>query len=200
MVDETEGLRDLMRDAGARKPIQPDEQETLLRAAAKGDAASVERLVAAFLPTVLRLAATRADEGLSLPDLVQEGSIGFLQALHEFPASREADFARFAEARIANQLSNAIETEAASVRDAKLLVTAAEDYARTEVILRRTLEREPTESELAEKLEWTVDRLRYVANVVAEARRRHDEELLAFVDPEALGLEDDGDDDIASLN
>ena len=200
MVDETDGLRDLLRDAGARKPIRPDEQETLLRAAAEGDAGSVERLVAAFLPTVLRLAATRADEGLSVPDLVQEGSIGFLQALHEFPGSGQADFAGFAEARIAQQLSNAIEAEAASVRDAQLLVTAAEDYARTEVILRHMLEREPTESELAEKLEWTVDRLRYVANVVAEARRRHDEELLAFVDPEALGLEDDGDDDIASLN
>jgi RNA polymerase sigma factor (sigma-70 family) len=202
MVDEN-GLGDLMRDAGTRKPVQPDEQETLLRAAAEGDAVSVERLVAAFLPTVLRVAATRADEGLSLPDLVQEGSIGFLHALHEFPGSGEADFAAFAEARVAQQLSNAIETEAASVRDAQLLVTAAEDYARTEVILRRTLEREPTESELAEKLEWTVDRLRYVANVVAEARRRHDEELLAFVDPEALGLDDDGDDgddDIASLN
>jgi len=80
------------------------------------------------------------------------------------------------------------------VRDAQLLVTAAEDYTRTQVILRRVLQRGPTEKEMAEKLEWTLDRLRYVARVVEEARRRHDEELLAYVDPAALGLEDDEDD------
>ena len=43
--------------------------------------------------------------------------------------------------------------------------------------------------EIAEKLEWTVDRTRYVATVVADARRRHDEELLAFIDPDAADLD-----------
>jgi DNA-directed RNA polymerase sigma subunit (sigma70/sigma32) len=200
--DETAALRNLMREAAATKPLQPGEQDRLLQAAAGGDGASQERLVAAYLPTVVRLAAARSDQGLSVPDLVQEGSIGLVQAVREFAGSGEPDFEAFAEAHINLQLAAAIESEAAAVRDAQLLVTAAEDYARTEVILRRTLEREPTESELAEKLEWTVDRLRYVATVVAEARRRHDEELLAFIDPETLGLDDDDDDgdDVASLN
>jgi RNA polymerase primary sigma factor len=199
MADQTGGLRNLLREAAAQEALQPGELDRLLKAAAGGDDASRDRLVAAYLPTVVRLAARRSDEGLSLPDLVQEGSIGLIQAVREFAGSGETDFAVFAEARISQQLANAIEAEAASVRDAQLLVTAAEDYARTEVILRHTLEREPTENELAEKLEWTLDRLRYVAGVVAEARRRHDEELLSFIDPEVLELEDD-DDDIASLN
>ena len=51
------------------------------------------------------------------------------------------------------------------------------------MVLRRELNREPTESELAEKLEWTVERTRYVAQVVADARRRYDEEMLQFIDP-----------------
>ena len=59
--------------------------------------------------------------------------------------------------------------------------------------MRHELQREPTEVELAEKLEWTVDRTRYVAQVVADARRRHDEELLAFIDPEAIDFGDDDD-------
>ena len=192
--NEAGGLRDLMREAGAQKPLQPGEQERLLKAAAGGDQPSQERLVAAYLPTVVRLAAARAEEGLSVSDLVQEGSIGLLSAVRDFAGSGERDFAPFAESRIAGQLSRAIDEEAAAVRDAQLLVTAAEDYTRTEVILRRTLQREPTEKELAEKLEWTLDRLRYVARVVEEARRRHDEELLAYVDPEALAIEDDEDD------
>jgi len=36
-----------------------------------------------------------------------------------------------------------------------------------------------------------VDRTLYVANVVADARRRYDEEMLAFIDPEAVELDDD---------
>jgi RNA polymerase primary sigma factor len=199
MLDETGGLRDLIRQAGAQKPIQPGEQDRLLRAAAGGDQASADRLVAAYLPTVVRLAAARSEEGLSVSDLVQEGSIGLLQAVRDFAPSGEPDFAGFAEARIAAQLSNAIDAEAAAVRDAQLLVAAAEDYARAEVLLRRNLQRAPTEQELAQKLEWTVDRLRYVANAVDEARRRHDQELLAYLDPEALGL-DDGDDGPADPN
>jgi hypothetical protein len=58
-------------------------------------------------------------------------------------------------------------------------------------VLRRELERDPTESELAEKLEWTVERTRYVARVVADARRRYDEEMLEFIDPAAVDFDDD---------
>jgi DNA-directed RNA polymerase specialized sigma subunit len=58
--------------------------------------------------------------------------------------------------------------------------------------LRRELNREPTETELAEKLEWTTERTRYVALVVADARRRYDEEMLEFIDPAAIDFDDDG--------
>jgi RNA polymerase sigma factor (sigma-70 family) len=187
--DETAALRDLIRQARHERPLQPGEQDELLRQAGSGEKHSQDRLVAAYLPTVVRLATTRLDEGLSLPDLVQEGSLGFLQAMHEFAASGERDFAGFAEARIGAQLTTAIDAEAASVRDAQLLVAAAEDYDRTEIVLRREVHREPTERELAEKLEWTVERTRYVAQVVADARKRHDEELLAFIDPEEIDFD-----------
>jgi RNA polymerase sigma factor (sigma-70 family) len=194
MVDESGGLRDLIREAGAQKPLQPGEQARLLKAAGDGDKVSQDRLVAAYLPTVVRLAAARGEQSLSIGDLVQEGSIGLLSAVRDFTRSGEPDFVAFAEERITAQLSHAIEAEAAAVRDAQLLVAAADDYARTEVILRKILGREPTEKELAEKLEWTLDRLRYVANVVKEARRRHDEELLAFIDPAELDLDEPGGD------
>ena len=193
MVDETGGLRDLIREAGTQNPLQPGEQERLLRAAGDGDKASQDRLVAAYLPTVVRMAAARAEQGLSVGDLVQEGSIGLLSAVRDFSRSGEPDFVAFAEERIKLQLSQAIDAEAAAVRDAQLLVAAAEDYARTEVLLRKTLQRKPTENELAEKLEWPLERLRYVAIAVEEARRRHDEELLAYIDPEAIGIDEVGD-------
>jgi len=198
--DDAAALRDLIRAARNLGPLGPGEQERLLRAVAAGDQASEDRLVAAYLPTVVRLAAARTDEGLSMPDLVQEGSIGLIQAMRTFAPSGEPDFARFAEAGISAQLSSAIEAEAACVRDARLLVTAAEDYDRTEVVLRRELDREPTEKELAEKLEWTVERTRFVAQVVADARKRHDEELLAFIDPADIDLDEPDLDGIEDLS
>jgi len=198
MGDDAAAMRDLVRKASSQKPLEAREQEDLLRRAAAGDQAGQDRLVEVFLPTVVRLAAARREHGLSLPDLVQEGSIGLIEAIRTFSASGEADFAGFAESHITAQLDSAIDAEAAAVRETQLLITAAEDYDRTQIVLHRELHREPTEQELAEKLEWNVERTRYVARVVADARQRHDEELLAFVDPESLDLDADGDGEPAS--
>lgn len=174
-----------------KKEIDAREQEDLLRRAGDGDTASQEVLVEAFMPTVFAMASARGDQGLPLGDLVQEGSIGLIQAIREFSTSGEADFRRFAETHIAAQLAAAIDAERAAVQEAQQLVTACEDYDRVQMLLGRELHRPPTEAEMARKLEWTVDRTRYVAKVVTEARRRHDEELLAYIDPETIDVEPD---------
>jgi RNA polymerase primary sigma factor len=184
-------LGELVREARTTKPLSAGEEEKLLQQSALGDKASQDRLVAANLDLVIRLAAARGEQGLSVPDLVQEGSIGLVEAVRSFADSGESDFAHFAEQRIGAQIDAAIVTEAASVRDAELLVAAATDYERTQMVLRGDLHRNATEKELAETLEWTVERTRYVAQVVADARWRHDEELLAFIDPEAIDFDDD---------
>jgi len=193
LVDsDAETMRDLMRQVDATRPLREAEQDQLLERAALGDRASQERLVAANLGLVIRLATERGDRGLSMPDLVQEGSIGLVEAVRSFAGRGETDFAAFAEKQVGDQMDQAIGAEAAAVRDAQLLVTAATDYEHTELVLRRELQREPTESELAEKLEWTVERARYVARVVADARRRYDEEMLELIDPAAIDFDDDG--------
>ncbi|HEX9100142.1 MAG TPA: sigma factor [Candidatus Dormibacteraeota bacterium] len=184
-------LQALVRGARSAGPLAKSEEAMLLRKAALGDRSSQDRLVAGSLELVVRLAAVRGDKGLSRADLVQEGSIGLLYAVRTFADSGETDFASFAEARIAAQMDAALAAEAAAVREGELLVAAATDYERAELILARILLRAPTTAELAEKLEWTVERTLYVGNVVADARRRYDEEMLAFIDPEAIDLEDD---------
>ena len=183
-------LRELRKQAGAARPLDEDEAEGLLERAATGDAASLDRLVAANLGLVIRLAESREDKGLSAADLVQEGSVGLVEAVQLYAVSGQENFATFAERKIAAQMDSALAAEAAAVRDAELLVAAASDYERTELLLRRELQRPATESEIAETLEWTVDRTRYVAQVVADARRRHDEELLAFIDPDSVDVDD----------
>jgi RNA polymerase primary sigma factor len=189
--DDLVALRDLVRQARMAPALEPGEQETLFERAALGDATSQERLVSLNLTMVIRLALERGEQALSVPDLVQEGSIGLVEAVRTFAHSDESDFARFADSKISAQMDAAIGAEAAAVRDAELLVAAATDYERTQLLLRGELQREATEQELAEKLEWTTERTRYIAQVVAEARRRHDDELLAFIDPEVIDLDDD---------
>ena len=184
-------MRDLLRQVASTRPLGDGEQQRLLERAELGDGASLERLVAVNLGLVIGLATAREEQGLSMPDLVQEGSIGLVEAVRSFATSGESDFVDFAEQRITRQMDAAIAAEAAAVRDAELLVTAATDYERTEVLMRRLLERAPTEDELAEKLEWTIERTRYIARVVADARRQYDEEMLEFIDPAAIDFDDD---------
>ena len=183
-------MRDLRRQAQATPALRNGEEARLLERSASGDRNSQDRLVAANLGMVIRLAETRRDKGLSVADLVQEGSLGLVEAVRTFASSGEPDFARFAELKVIAQMDAAIAAEAAAVRDGELLVAAANDYERTELLLRRELGREATEAEISEKLEWTVERTRYVAQVVADARRRQDEELLEFIDPDAIDIDE----------
>ena len=183
-------MRDLRRQASHAPRIEAGEEQGLLERSSAGDRASQERVVAANLDLLIRLAEAREYKGLSLPDLVQEGSLGLVEAVRGFTASGRPDFKAFAEQRIAAKMDEALAGEAAAVRDAELLVNAASDYERTQLIVARELHRAPTSSEIAEKLEWTVERTEYVGRVVAEARRRHDEELLEFIDPDAVDDDD----------
>jgi DNA-directed RNA polymerase sigma subunit (sigma70/sigma32) len=184
-------LRDLIQEIQAARPLSPAEEKVLFERAGIGDKTSQDRLVAAHLNLVIRLAAARGRQPLSVPDLVQEGSIGLVEAVRSFASSGDVDFPEFAARLINGKIDAAIDAEAACVRDAELLVAAATDYERTDHLMRRELGRGATEAELAEKLEWTLERTRYVAHVVADARRGHDEELLAFIDPAAIDFDDD---------
>jgi DNA-directed RNA polymerase sigma subunit (sigma70/sigma32) len=183
-------MRELRHRARTTPPLAAGEEARLLERSGRGDPESQSRLVAAKLEMVIRLAQARADKGLPVADLVQEGSLGLVEAVRSFKESGQPDFSSFAERKVGEQMDAALAAEAAAVRDAEQLVAAASDYERTEVLLRRALKRTPTAAEIAEKLEWTVDRTRYVAEIVADARRRHDEELLAFIDPDAIDFDD----------
>jgi RNA polymerase primary sigma factor len=192
LVDsDAETMRDLERLVAETPPMSGVDLERLLERAALGDKVSHERLVAANLGLVIQLAADHEAQGLSMPDLVQEGSIGLVEAVRTFAESGQTDFMEFAERRIADQMDRAIAAEAAPMRDAELLVAAATDFEHAQLVMRRELHREPTEGEVAEKLEWTVERTRYVAQVVGDARRRHDEEMLEFIDPAEIDFDGD---------
>ena len=67
--EDAAALRDLVRHVNLARPLQAGEQDRLLEQAALGDRASEDRLVAAFLASVIQLAGTRGGRGLSAADL-----------------------------------------------------------------------------------------------------------------------------------
>src|SRR5450759_2027782 len=151
LVDsDEETMRDLERLVAETPPLSGVDLERLLERSALGDKVSQERLVAANLGLVIQLAAHHEAQGLSMPDLVQEGSIGLVEAVRTFTGRGQGDFAAFAERCIGAQMDQAIAVDAVGMRDAELLIAAATDYEHTQMVMRRELHRTPTDGELAE--------------------------------------------------
>jgi DNA-directed RNA polymerase sigma subunit (sigma70/sigma32) len=176
-------VRDVVAAAGQQPGLDPDEHARLLRAAADGDVAARESLTTAHLDWVISAARERADGGLSQGDLFQEGTVGLLVAIEQFAGSGRPDFEEFARDEVARHMDRALNDEERAVRDGEMLVQAAHDYAEAEMSARRELGRAASDVELAQKLEWSVKRTVEIGQMVADARRRHDEELLQYLEP-----------------
>jgi DNA-directed RNA polymerase specialized sigma subunit len=180
-----------------RDRLAPDELARLLDRAAAGDREAVARVFDQHLGIVLRMARELARGGeptLTEDELVQDGSLGLVAAIREFAVSHPAaaaGFAAFAEAQIAASMAAAVDRQAVVERDKRQLVEDAEAYERAEISIRRHKKREATTAELAEKLEWSEEKTRRLGEMVGDARRIHDEELLQYVDPSELSEFDD---------
>src|SRR5437870_1985556 len=179
---EKRRVEDLAAPARSDDRPDPAEHQRLLDAAARGDAQARESLTKAHLDWVLAAARERADRGLSESDLFQEGTVGLLEAINDFPTSGERDFERFARGLVARRMDSALGDEEKAVRDSQLLLQAAQDFVQAEFVTRRELGRAPTDLELAAKLEWSVRRTVEIGQMVKDARRRHDEEILQYLE------------------
>src|SRR2546428_13613608 len=93
-ADDDAVMRDLRRQVRAATPVEPAQEKALLEKSSLGDRASLDRVVAANLGMVIRLAEAHHDRPLSVPDLVMEGSSGLVEAARSFSTSGEADFAK----------------------------------------------------------------------------------------------------------
>jgi RNA polymerase sigma factor (sigma-70 family) len=182
-------MQDLAAAAGHEREPDASEHARLLEAAGRGDQGARESLARAHLDWVISAARERADRGLSQGDLFQEGTIGLMEAIHEFPASGRKDFEAFARDHVVRHMERALGAEEKAVRDTQLLLQAAHDYAEAELTSRRELGHEASMIELAAKLEWSLQRTEEIAQMVADARRRHDEEILQYLDPDDIDLD-----------
>ena len=103
-------------------PSSAVRERRLVRAAARGDRGAHERLAAEYLPTVRSIAHRYRDLGLPLDDLVQEGSLGLIDAIERFDRGRSDDFGVYARWRIRRAILNALTEQGRLVRLPKRIV------------------------------------------------------------------------------
>jgi RNA polymerase primary sigma factor len=134
---------------GERRWLDPIEELRLARAAASGDKRARARLVEAHLPLVQAIAQHFRGLGLPLADLIQEGSIGLVQAVDRYDPGRGTRLAAYAAWWIRQAIMRALSDQSRVVRLPHYLVANQIAVRRAAAALQARTGREPTIAELA---------------------------------------------------
>jgi RNA polymerase primary sigma factor len=132
-------------------------QRKLLRAARRGDRGARERLIVGHLGLVRGIAWRYRGLGLPLEDLVQEGSLGLLEAIERFDPDRQTEFETFARFRVRRAVRNALTEQARLVRLPKQVVERRRLLDHTEAKLLASTARVPTPVQLAAATALSLD-------------------------------------------
>jgi RNA polymerase primary sigma factor len=141
----------------ARTPLlSPADELRLARAVERGDLAAKQRLIEANLRLVVHVAKRyqRDEHGLTLPDLVQEGTLGLVRAVEKFDHRRRYRFSTYAAIWIRQAIARAIEVKGRSIRLPAHVARRLRELDLEERRLLAELGREPSAAELAGALDW----------------------------------------------
>lgn len=128
------------------------EKATVLEAAKRGDRRARERLVTEHLGVVRSVASRYRNLGLPFDDLVQEGSLGLLEAIDLYDPARSDDFEAYARFRARRAIRNALTEKSRLIRLPKQIVERRRAIERTGARLAATEGRLPTAREIAAAL------------------------------------------------
>ena len=121
----------------------------LVDAARRGDRHAREQIVVDHLPIIRTIAVRYRNLGLSVDDLLQEGSVGLLEAIDLFDPRRSDDFEAYARFRIRRAIRNALTEQSRLIRLPKQIVERRRAIERAEAVLKGATGRAPTPDELA---------------------------------------------------
>ncbi len=157
---ETASLDKYLQEIGRVDLITADEEVELARRIKTGDKAALERLTKANLRFVVSVSKQYQNQGLSLPDLINEGNVGLIKAAERFDETRGFKFISYAVWWIRQSILQALAEQARIVRLPLNKIGTINKINRAYSELEQLYERPPSVHELAEFLECSIEDVR----------------------------------------
>lgn len=150
---ETASLDMYLQDIGRVELITAQDEVVLAQKIRAGDQRALDKLVKANLRFVVSVAKQYQNQGLSLPDLINEGNFGLIKAAQRFDETRGFKFISYAVWWIRQSILQALAEQARIVRLPLNKIGAINKINKTMSKLEQDLEREPSYEEVSEALE-----------------------------------------------
>ena len=156
---ESASLDKYLQEIGREPLIPVDEEVELARRIRHGDRAALEKLVKANLRFVVSVAKQYQNQGLSRPDLIDEGNLGLIKAAEKFDETRGFKFISYAVWWIRQSILQALAEQSRIVRLPLNQVGSLNKINKAYQRFEQEFERKPSAEELAELLDIPVDKI-----------------------------------------
>ena len=152
---ETASLDKYLQEIGKVELISAEEEVELAQRIKQGDKIALEKLTKANLRFVVSVAKQYQNQGLSLPDLINEGNLGLIKAAQRFDETRGFKFISYAVWWIRQSILQALAEQSRIVRLPLNKIGSINKINKTYAKLEQEFEREPNAEEIAEVLDIT---------------------------------------------
>ncbi|MFC2096791.1 RNA polymerase sigma factor RpoD/SigA [Bacteroidota bacterium] len=183
---ESASLDKYLQEIGKEELITVEEEVELAQRIRKGDQIALEKLTKANLRFVVSVAKQYQNQGLSLPDLINEGNLGLIKAAEKFDETRGFKFISYAVWWIRQSILQALAEQSRIVRLPLNQVGSLNKINKAFSKFEQEHERKPSPEELASELEISADKVADTLRVSG----RHVSVDAPFVDGEANSLLD----------
>lgn len=157
---ETASLDKYLQEIGRVDLITAEEEVELAQRIKAGDEMALEKLTKANLRFVVSVAKQYQNQGLSLPDLINEGNLGLIKAARRFDETRGFKFISYAVWWIRQSILQALAEQSRIVRLPLNKIGSINKINKAYALLEQQLERPPTATEVAKELDLTEEEVK----------------------------------------
>lgn len=154
---ESQSLEKYLQEIGKVELINPEEEVKLAIRIKQGDQYALDKLTKANLRFVVSVAKQYQNQGLTLPDLINEGNLGLIKAAQRFDETRGFKFISYAVWWIRQSILQALAEQSRIVRLPLNKVGLTNRISKAYSLLEQEYEREPTAEEIATYLEMDIE-------------------------------------------